>query len=478
MNSFTISLLLPVAHGSKKGCYLICPGRLLGAHGPLIVAVSCGILLASGLGAVPALGQEVLYGMNDVGQPGGPDEIVRIDATTGVATRQHIFSTGNNLLESLAYDARENVLWTTNDGVLLRVDPQTFVTAHIGDTDLDDIDGLAVQPSTGVLFGITYGGNDLIRIDKSDAGAVILNGNLEAGSRLEDLAFDSTGRLYVLTSRAIVEVNPSTGQRISKATLSGAASLEGLVWDLNRGTFLSAADRGGFKDLVTINRTTGQVAFVSATLHSGFKDIEALAFLPGTPIVPVELQAAGAFRDLAGATVAWEAREADLTFTVQRALTIDGPWLEIARVRDAESVRSGAWRYAYHDAGAAGIEFADRSLAYRVGAADDDGVWSWLLFEVAALVPSRSQLRANFPNPFNPTTAFEVQLSSAAGVVVEIWDAAGRRVRTVRGDYGPGRHLLVWDGRDAAGRAVAAGVYPYTLRAGNTALTGRAVLIK
>ncbi len=282
--------------------------------------------------------------MNDVGQPGGPDEIVRIDAATGVATRLHTFSTGHNFLESLAYDARENVFWTTNDGVLLRIDPQSFVVTLVGDTGLDDIDGLAVQPTTGVLFGITYGGNDLIRIDKSDAGAVIINGHLEEGSRLEDLAFDFTGRLYVLTSRAIVAVNPSTGLRISKATLSGATSLEGLVWDNNRGTFLSAADRGSFKDLVTINRTTGQIAFVSASLNSGFKDIEALAFAPGTPIVPVELQALGARRDLSGATLGWEAREADLEFTVQRAFTADGPWIEIARVREAESGHSAAWR--------------------------------------------------------------------------------------------------------------------------------------
>jgi len=292
------------------------------------------------------------------------------------------------------------------------------------------------------------------------------------------LAFDSTGRLYVLTSRSIVEVNPATGERIGKATLTGATSLEGLVWDRNRGTFLSAADRGSFKDLVTVNRTTGQVAFVSAVLNSGFKDIEALAFVPGTPIVPVELQARGARRDLSGATIGWEAREPDLEFAVQRAHALDGPWIEIARVRDAESGRPNAWRYEYHDPDAAGVELAGLALAYRVGAADEDGVWSWLVFEVAALAPSRNQLRANFPNPFNPSTAFEVQLSSAAGVEIEIVDAAGRRVRELRGDFGPGRHLLIWDGRDARGREVAAGVYPYTMRAGNSSLTGRAVLIK
>jgi hypothetical protein len=416
--------------------------------------------------------------MNDVGQPGGPDELVRIDRTTGVATRLHVFTTGHNFLESLAFDARENCLWTTNDGLLNRIDPVTFAITLIGDTDLDDIDGVAIQPSTGSMFGITYGGNDLVRIDKSDAGVAVLNGMLEAGSRLEDLAFDSTGRLYVLTSRALVEVNPATGAKISKVTLSGASSLEGLVWDPQRGSFLSAADRGSFKDLVTIDRATGVVTFVSPTLNSGFKDIEALAFVPGTPQVPVALQARGTQRDASGARFGWEAEESDLVFSVQRALAVEGPWIEIARVSEAEAGGAGAWRYSYLDADAAAPAWSARDLVYRVGAADADGVWSWLMFEIVAPVPNRNTLRPNFPNPFNPTTGFEVQLARTAKVEVQVWNAAGRAVRTLSGEFGPGRHVMVWDGRDAAGEVVAAGVYPYTLRAGGSVLRGRAVLVK
>ena len=425
------------------------------------------------------MGQEVLVGMNDVGQPGGPDELVRIDAVTGVATRLHVFTTDRNLLESLAFDERENCLWSTNDGVLIRIDPVTFATTVIGDTHLEDIDGLAIQPGTGILFGITYGGNDLIRIDKSDAGTVIVYGSLEVGSRLEDLAFDSTGRLYVLTSHAILEVDPTgTGARLGRANLNGATSLEGLAWDRNRGTFLSAADRNGFKDLVTVNRSTGAVAFVSASLSSGFKDIEALAFVPETSIVPVALQALDARRDRAGVSFTWEVHQPDLRFSVQRGFSVEGPWSEIAQVDEAESGHSGAWRYAYRDADANTVELAGRDLAYRVGAADADGVWSWLTFEIAALPASRHVLRSNFPNPFNPTTAFEVQLASASAVEVDVWDAAGHRVRTLRADFGAGRHVLVWDGRDTSGKAVAAGVYPYTLRAGASVLHGRAVLVK
>ena len=454
---------------------MFCPARSLRTQGPRVIACSLGILF--GLLTTEARGQsQVLWGMNDVDQLGGPDEIVRIDIATGVATRIHVFHTGFNLLESLCFDARENVLWTTNDGTLYRVDPRTFNTLLVGETGVEDVDGLTVQPSTGNLYGITYGGNDLIRIDKSDAGTTILNGHLEEGTRLEDLAFDSTGRLYVLTSRALVEVNPATGERISKVLWKGAVSLEGLVWDSERGTFLSAADRGTSKDLVAINRTTGVVTFLNNTQHSGFRDIEALAFLPGGSIVPVAMLALDAERTATGARLAWEGARDDVSYSVERGFDAAGPWTGVAHVDVPVSGRAPAWRFEFSDLEAG--PFADRTLHYRVGAVDESGVWAYLTFEIAAAPASPIMLRPNAPNPFNPTTAFEVRTSGAANVELTLFDIQGRVVRSIRAAVGAGTHQLVWDGRDSDGRGVAAGVYPYLLRGGSQVLRGRAVLVK
>lgn len=308
------------------------PLRTLRARGPRLVVLSLGIAL--GLVTQAGAGQPILIGMNDVDQPGGPDELVRVDRSSGVASRLHVFfSSGFNRLESLAYDPRENVLWSTNGGVLVRIQPVGFAATVVGDTHLDDVDGLAVHPTTGVLYGVTYGGNDLVRIDKANAGAVIVNGSVETGYRLEDLAFDPAGRLFILTSRALVEVNPLTGTRLARVFLRGASSLEGLVWDPQRATFLSAADRGSSKDLVTIDRSTGEVAFFDPVLHSGFKDIEALAFVPGSPVVPVALQLVEAERDAAGAVqLQWQGDSDGLACRVERALGQAGPWTEIRRV--------------------------------------------------------------------------------------------------------------------------------------------------
>src|SRR5678816_3089765 len=113
-------------HIAPNEVSVLSPVRRLHARGPRFI-IATG--LALGLYAPMVLAQDVLIGMNDVHQPGGPDELVQVDRTTGVATRLHVFtSTGFNFLESLAYDARENVFWTTNDDVLIRVQPATFVT--------------------------------------------------------------------------------------------------------------------------------------------------------------------------------------------------------------------------------------------------------------------------------------------------------------------------------------------------------------
>ncbi len=63
---------------------------------------------------------------------------------------------------------------------------------------------------------------------------------------------------------------------------------------------------------------------------------------------------------------------------------------------------------------------------------------------------------------------------------VDIWDAAGRKVRSIGvGDLGPGVRHVVWDGRDDGGRRVGSGVYFFRVvhRDGKTG-TKRLVMLK
>ena len=86
-----------------------------------------------------------------------------------------------------------------------------------------------------------------------------------------------------------------------------------------------------------------------------------------------------------------------------------------------------------------------------------------------AITPSAFALGANYPNPFNPATTIPFVVSAEAGDVdLTIYNTLGQSVRRVwNGPLSAGEHRLAWDGRDAQGQAVAAGVYLVRLRQGD-----------
>ena len=77
--------------------------------------------------------------------------------------------------------------------------------------------------------------------------------------------------------------------------------------------------------------------------------------------------------------------------------------------------------------------------------------------------PVQHRLGDSYPNPFNPVVVLPLDLATdAARVSLTVYDVLGRRVRQVwQGPLGAGSHRFTWDGRDEAGKAVAAGVYIY-----------------
>ena len=87
--------------------------------------------------------------------------------------------------------------------------------------------------------------------------------------------------------------------------------------------------------------------------------------------------------------------------------------------------------------------------------------------ETPAPRPTEVHLGPNYPNPFNPHTAIPFTLAAAGAVRLRVYDLRGRLVRTLwDGPLAAGAHRLDWDGRNAAGRPVASGVYLYRLEAG------------
>jgi FlgD Ig-like domain len=88
-------------------------------------------------------------------------------------------------------------------------------------------------------------------------------------------------------------------------------------------------------------------------------------------------------------------------------------------------------------------------------------------------------LSPNYPNPFTSGTAVELTLHREEPVSVEVFDAAGRRVRDIEmGTVEAGETRLAFDGRDDHARALPSGVYFYRVHAGNETVTRKMVIAR
>ncbi|MDX1661920.1 MAG: S8 family serine peptidase, partial [Gemmatimonadota bacterium] len=99
--------------------------------------------------------------------------------------------------------------------------------------------------------------------------------------------------------------------------------------------------------------------------------------------------------------------------------------------------------------------------------------------------PDDLALLQNFPNPFrageSTTIRFDVPEAAAAStrsLDLGVYDVTGRRVTTLRsGDASAGEQAVSWDGTDATGRPVPAGVYVIRLVAGGHERSVRALVL-
>jgi hypothetical protein len=81
-------------------------------------------------------------------------------------------------------------------------------------------------------------------------------------------------------------------------------------------------------------------------------------------------------------------------------------------------------------------------------------------------LPTGYSLDQNYPNPFNPSTTISFDVPVASSVTLRIFNLIGQEVRTlVQSTLPAGRQEVVWNGLDDSGRALASGIYFYSLNA-------------
>tara|TARA_A200000159_G_scaffold129824_1_gene126319 strand:+ start:204 stop:839 length:636 start_codon:yes stop_codon:yes gene_type:complete len=96
-----------------------------------------------------------------------------------------------------------------------------------------------------------------------------------------------------------------------------------------------------------------------------------------------------------------------------------------------------------------------------------------------SFLPQSFTLEQNYPNPFNPSTTILYNLSSDELVSFEIFNLNGEKVRTLVNEYqNSGPKKVIWNADNNHGRQVPAGIYLYSIIAGNVKQTKKMLLVK
>ena len=95
------------------------------------------------------------------------------------------------------------------------------------------------------------------------------------------------------------------------------------------------------------------------------------------------------------------------------------------------------------------------------------------------VLPEEFALGQNYPNPFNPSTQIRYALPEQSRVTITIYNMLGGKVRTLVNDFqDAGYRNILWNATNDHGSPVSAGMYIYTIQAGNFYQAKKMILLK
>jgi len=95
------------------------------------------------------------------------------------------------------------------------------------------------------------------------------------------------------------------------------------------------------------------------------------------------------------------------------------------------------------------------------------------------IIPLKTILGNNYPNPFNPITTINFTLNIETNLKIDIHNIKGQKVKSLLNEYRPaGVHNIVWNGKDDNGNDVGSGVYFYRMESEGYVSTKKMVMIK
>ena len=95
------------------------------------------------------------------------------------------------------------------------------------------------------------------------------------------------------------------------------------------------------------------------------------------------------------------------------------------------------------------------------------------------ILPKEFALYQNYPNPFNPITSLRYDLPNDGLVNITIYDMMGRIVKTlVNSSQTAGYKSVQWNATNDKNESVSAGLYLYTIKAGEFSQTKKMILLR
>ena len=99
--------------------------------------------------------------------------------------------------------------------------------------------------------------------------------------------------------------------------------------------------------------------------------------------------------------------------------------------------------------------------------------------DLTASIPDAYSLQQNYPNPFNPTTKIRYGLKENSYVSINIYNLMGKHIRSyINTVQDAGYKTILWNATDASGQPVPAGMYIYSITAGDFRQTRKMILLK
>ena len=334
-----------------------------------------------------------------------------------------------------------------------------------GTSASDASDGLTMTVGSALSTGnfAVFGNNNTSGTSASDVGSV---GSTYRTGRIWQV--DESG---TVAGTITIDISDATGNS------GGTGTASNFILLYRSGT------SGDFSSAATGASISGDVVtFTSVSLADGYYAMGAQS----DASLPVELTSFEVLDTRAnGITLHWitESEINNLGFILDRRTpTID--WIEIASfVTDTELQGQGSVShqtiYTYSD----NTVTDDETYDYRIADVDYDGNKEYHSLQLMGIspasIPITYVLHQNYPNPFNPITTLSYDLPEEAMVNITIYDMMGRQVKTlVNGSQTAGYRTVQWNATNNAGKPASAGLYLYTIQAGDYTQTKKMVLLK